>query len=207
MKDMLDRLISIGSPALARAASLPKPWQGLKGELHDLLLKKNGFYAFESALLVRPLGESSSPLSLERWNERELWRNTYNLDLSDLYFFAEDIFGGQFALSKEGVVSFDPETAEIEKISADLEGWAKAVLDDFDYLTGHTLASSWQKEHGRLPTGRRLIPKRLFVLGGEFETSNLMSMEDVKGMRSRGGFATELKDVPNGSQIRFELDD
>ncbi|WP_050030708.1 hypothetical protein [Verrucomicrobium sp. BvORR034] len=207
MKNMLDKLISIGGTALVSEFRPPETWDGLKGELCDLLLRKNGFYAFEAALLVRPFGESLTPISLDPWNKPDLWLDAYRLDLPELYFFAEDVFGGQFALSKDGVVSFDPETGKLERVSSSLEGWAEGLLDDYDYFTGYSLASAWQKEHGCLPMGSRLIPKQLFVLGGDFESSNLMCVKDVRGMRSRGFFATELKDVPDGGQVTFELVD
>ena len=206
MNNALEKLISIGSQELvSRPESCPELWVGLKRELYDLLKRKNGFYAFESSLLVRPLGESVTPLALERWNESSLWRETYRLELPDLYFFAEDIFGGQFALIDEGVVSFDPETGTLEKVAASLDGWAKELLADFDYFTGHSVASAWQKTHGALEAGSRLIPKQLFTLGGEFEVPNLICVNDVKGMRSRGFFATALKDVPDGGQVSFQL--
>ena len=206
MESALDKLISIGSQQIVQSLeSCPRSWIGLKSELYNFLAKKNGFYAFESSLLVRPLGESIAPLSLAHWNEPNLWRNTYRLELPELYFFAEDIFGGQFALIDDGVVSFDPETGEIEKIASSLEDWAKMLLRDYNYYTGYSLASTWQKINGPLQVGSRLIPKQLFVLGGEFQTSNLMCINDVRGMRSRGFFATELKDVPDGGKVTFEL--
>jgi hypothetical protein len=122
-----------------------------------------------------------------------------------MHFFAEDIFGGQFAIHENSIVSFDPETGEIEEISDTLEGWAEEILNDFDFFTGHSIASKWQKENGALKYGERLMPKRLFVIGGEFEISNLYSINDVKAMRARGGFANKLKDLPDGEKIEFEF--
>lgn len=207
MKNMLANLIAMGGPELVPGFRPVQTWKGLKGELCGLLSQKNGFYAFDSALLVRPLGASTAPASLERWNDPSLWIDSYGMELPDLYFFAEDIFGGQFALGKDGVVSFDPETGELNTISDSLEGWAKELLSDDEYLTGSSLAASWQKDHGSLPLGTRLVPRQLFVLGGGFETSNFMCLDEVKGMRSRGFFATALREVPDGGQVTFEFVD
>jgi len=208
MTERMSKLISIsGDPISNEGVICPESWTGLKLELFDLLSKKNGFYAFESSLLVRALEKEGVPRSLEKWNAQNLWKETYRIDLPNLYFFAEDIFGGQFALTESEVVSFDPETGGIEVIGSSLEEWSDALLSDYDYFTGWSLASEWQRMHGNIPPGYRLLPKRLFVLGGEFEVNNLTSVEEVKAMRSRGFFATELKDVPDGGQISFELVD
>lgn len=206
----IDKLINISSDPIGStitSSMCPSDWSGLQKELFDLLCQKNGFFAFESALLVRPFIFGGKPTSLEKWNEVQLWKDCYKFELPELFFFAEDIFGGQFAILQNKIVTFDPETGEIEKVSESINAWAKEVLSDYDFFTGHSLASQWQKIHGPIPSGHRLIPKQLFVLGGEFNCDNLMLVEEVKSMRSRGFFATELVDVPDGGQISFELVD
>lgn len=208
MSERIRKLISIAGEPISKGEGIPPAdWKGLKSELFDLLSKRNGFYAFESALLVRPFAEGGLPRSLEKWNASDLWRKSYDIDLPALYFFAEDVFGGQFAITEDEIVSFDPETGVIEVIGHSLEQWADALLSDYDYFTGYSLASAWQKVHGGIPFGYRLIPRQLFVLGGEFEINNLMCVEEARAMRSRGFFATELKDVPEGGQVSFELVD
>lgn len=208
MNDALKKLISISDAPICRQEVVaPDGWGGLKRELVEMLSLRNGFYAFGASLLVRPLGDGSCPFPVERWNGADLWRDCYKLDLPDLYFFAEDVFGGQFALTEDEVVSFDPETGAIESMGNSLEDWARSILADHDYFTGHSLATAWQRENGVLPAGHRLVPKRLFVLGGEFAVDNLMCIDEVRGMRSRGFFATELKDVPDGAQVSFRLVD
>lgn len=182
-------------------------WEGVKREVFQLLLNRNGFYAFESALLFRPLHVEGKPLALDDWNDKHTWLETYKLELPELFFFAEDVFGGQFAILGDNIVSFDPETGATETIGDSLETWANEVLSDYSFFTGYPIASEWQKKNGRMPPGYRLVPKQLFVLGGEFNCENLRMVEEVRGMRSRGFFATELVDVPEGGQISFELVD
>ena len=157
-------MISIASPAIGedlRNHTCPTEWSGVMRQLFDVLKMKNGFFAFESALLIRPVGNGAHPLPVGKWNQKPLWLETYRFDLPELYFFAEDAFGGQFAISEGAIVSFDPETGEIEEISDSLDGWATEVMSDYDYFTGHSLCSEWQRINGSLPVAHRLVPRQL----------------------------------------------
>ncbi|QXI49530.1 MULTISPECIES: hypothetical protein [Pseudomonas] len=58
----------------------------------------------------------------------------------DIVFFAEDLFGIQFCLHGNEVLSFDPETVKFSFLSARLEEWAAKILADYDYVTGYSLA-------------------------------------------------------------------
>lgn len=206
----LSKLINVSSDSICKTHDLSKFLnQGsIYEELKNLLHNKNGFYAFESALLVRPWSENITiPLNLEKWNDINTWLETYDMKLPQLFFFAEDIFGGQFAILKNEIVSFDPETGEIKIISNSLEDWASQILDDYDYFTGYTLAKKWQRKNKILKFGERLIPKKLFVLGGEFEISNLIVKDEVYGMRIRGGYASKLCSLPDGTEITFDFTD
>jgi hypothetical protein len=80
-------------------------------------------------------------------------------------------------------------------------------LNDYNYYTGYSIGSNWQKINRPLKSGERLIPKQLFILGGKFELDNMMLMNDVQSMRVRAGFASKLKDLPDGTSIKFELTD
>jgi hypothetical protein len=82
MKGYIDKLLSISSQPLGDSSPfLSQAILSLAGtlgsELHDLLSKKNGFYAFESALHVFPAGHFQDVMDLEKWNSNELWRESY----------------------------------------------------------------------------------------------------------------------------------
>jgi hypothetical protein len=201
----IQKLLKIAGPALATplATARISSSEGLRA----LLVQRNGFFAFESALHV--FSTNSSPLSygLDEWNSSNLWRRSYG-DLTDgLLFFAEDVFGGQFCLKDEKVYSFNPETGDLAPIAEDLEAWAHAVLDDYDFLTGYSLAHEWQEKNGALESKSRLIPKVPFVCGGEYNVENLIAIDAVRAMRSRGNLATQIQTLPDGSQITFNLVD
>lgn len=206
----LDKLVSIhAGQALCSQRSI-KETNGVSDSkwrlLLDVLRAKNGFYAFESALHFLPLGELSDGFDLVEWNRVDLWKNAYTgFDLSGLTCFAENVFGDQFCLHRDQFVRFDPETGDVELIAKTLDDWAESIISDPDYHLGFALAHRWQEVNGALTKGNRLVPKKPFVCGGDFEVSNLVQMDAVKAMRFRGELATQVRDVPDGSTVKFEL--
>lgn len=188
-------------------ASLP---QSLNKEAVKLLSIKDGFYAFEGALMIRPARDTPSVLGLLTWNSFDLWKSHYSdigIDIQGYTFFGENIFGEQFFLADDWVGQFDPETGEVHKIAENLDAWAGEIIADRDYLTGHGLARQWQKMHGRLPEGSRLIPKIPFVLEGEFEVSNLLAKSELEAITIRAQLASQLAGLKDGETITFEIAD
>lgn len=181
----------------------------LAGNLADQLLRmlcqRNGFYALESALHVFPTHSSQNEIGIYDWNESALWRSGYKGMADGCLFFAEDVFGGQFCIKDSKVYTFDPETGSLEYLADDIESWVQILLCDYEVLTGYPLAHQWQKQNGRLPAGKRLLPKVPFVLGGEFVLDNLYLADAVEGMRFRADIASQIKDLPDGAQIKFNI--
>jgi hypothetical protein len=179
---------------------------GRRGEELRLLLSDvNGFYAFESALHVLPAASDTHYTDLERWNRHEIWKSSYGQVLDHILCFAEDVFGGQFCICDDSVCYFEPETGELDQVSSTLEEWAKMVIGDYENRTGFPLAHQWQKIHGPLPVGQRLVPKKPFVLGGEFDLDNLVAYDAISGMRVRGELARQIRDLPDGSQVIYKI--
>jgi hypothetical protein len=90
-------------------------------------------------------------------------------------------------------------------MASSLEDWADQLLADYEVLTGYPLARDWQQEHGPLPAGQRLVPKIPFVLGGDFATSNLYPLDAAQGMRVRAELALQLRDLPDGTTVRYRV--
>jgi hypothetical protein len=208
----LDKLLSLASASLSE--SEPKISINLRilagslaGELMRMLCKRNGFYALESALHVFPTYSSQQEISLDDWNEDTLWRKYYNGLADDCLFFAEDVLGCQFCIKKDQIYSFDPETGMLDYLADDIEGWAKVIISNYKTLTGYPLAYQWQKRNGILPAKKRLLPKIPFVVGGEFVLDNLYLADTVEGMRSRANFANQIKGLPDGAKIKFDVID
>jgi hypothetical protein len=212
METPTEKLIRIGGEALNPAdpvlpAELLDLAGPLAGELIEFLKKKNGFYAFESALHVLPAQVCGPEVGLVGWNSEQLWIHEYEGLAKGLLFFAEDIFGCQFCIGADGVCQFDPETGQIERLATDLEGWADAILHNYSYLTGHPLAHEWQQANGAIAAGVRLVPKQPFIAGGEFAVRNLAPLDAVAAMRMRGCIAVQIKDLPDGAKIELRITD
>lgn len=176
-------------------------------ELKHMYRHKNGFLAFDRALRFFAADPHAHDLSLSRWNSPRLWRDHYGTLADDLFFFADDIFGGQFCVKEGAVFSFEPETGTLERLADDLEGWAALMLTETDYYTGRPLAAAWQGQFGVLAPTQRLIPTLLFTLGGEFSLENLSAKDATLGMKIRGPIAQKIHNFPEGTKIRFVIKD
>jgi hypothetical protein len=199
------RLIELGTGPLSDGSVGLVPSTGAGCQLGELLETCNGFVALRSALVVRGFGDGLH--DIPAWNAPHRWRDAYRGMAGDVLFFAEDIFGSQFGLLGDRVVSFEPETGELADMASDLDAWAGLILEDPDVLTGYPLAAEWQTEHGSLAFGDRLLPKRPFVLGGDFDVTNLYALDSTAGMRLRGELAVQLRDLPDGAPVTFTVVD
>jgi len=118
MNDPLLDLAGIGSVGIM-TAPLPsegnrlRDWDCNGAALLKWLRQKNGFYAFESALHVFPIGTKDGVMDLETWNHLDTWRDTYDGLANGYLFFAEDIFGNQFCLQQDGTSGFEAETGAV----------------------------------------------------------------------------------------------
>lgn len=206
-----EKLLSISSEALGAKVETSPKFLGeyaLGPELFQMLEAKNGFYAFEHALHVFPLRSNiTGTMTLEDWNSDTLWRNAYGGLADGLLFFAEDIFGDQFCLSakQDGVFRFSAETAETTLVAESIEKWTDLLLSNYKGETGWTLAHEWQSKNGQLQFGQRLHPKIPFVLGGKYQLDNLYVGDAVERMLFNGDLASQLKDLPDGAQIRLRV--
>jgi len=206
------KLLKIASAPLGQPIKqLPEELAGQAGprqqELAELLRHKNGFFAFESALHVFPVGTVREGYDIQRWNSDDLWRAEYGDMARGLLFFAEDIFGEQFCIREGRVGRFNPETGEVEEVAQDLEAWAALLLEDYEAETGYPLAHDWQRAHGRLRQDQRLIPKIPFVAGGAYAIENLYAQDVVKGMQARANLARQIQNLPDGAQVRLAITD
>jgi hypothetical protein len=205
----VDKLVSLGSSPLARFSGeepsfLRDFFHGQ--EIFEMLTKKNGFYAFESALHVFPLMENPSG-GLQAWNEFKLWRYEYQ-DLADGFlFFAEDVFQDQFCISakQNGIFRFFSETGHTTLLGNSLEDWARIMVTDYSQQTGWPLLHEWQSLNGTRPRGKRLLPKTPFFLGGEYSCENLWAGNSLEGMRFKGDLARQTRDLPEGAKVKLNI--
>jgi hypothetical protein len=86
MGQAIERLLQLSSGPLIASRSDPSLARELPSELMGLLDLRNGFYAFLSSLLVRPVDSDSLPLGVVQWNRLDLWKADYGEDLSQVIF-------------------------------------------------------------------------------------------------------------------------
>ncbi len=209
-RNNLTLLLDAAEPALASTPPYLDAWVRRHAgppldELESLYRERNGFLAFDRALRVFPAIPPAHMLSLNRWNGPRIWRDAYGGLADDLLFFADDIFGGQFCIQKGKILAFDPETAALEQLAEDLDGWIDVILSETDYRTGRPFALDWQAANGTIEPMQRLVPKQLFMLGGEYVLDNFYVLDAVEAMRFRGEVARQTHGLPDGAQVRFVI--
>ncbi|GAA3007168.1 hypothetical protein GCM10020229_18660 [Kitasatospora albolonga] len=176
-------------------------------ELGRLITRMNGFYLFNGGVQVFRVGDEGLGHDMLAWNTEELWKDSYNGLADDLFCFAQDLFGAQFAvMGGTEVVRFDPETAEVGVIGTSLEDWAAWLLDDPDVNGVNAFSYAFQKENGPLEPNERLIPLRFFVMGGTYEFENLAVKDAALAMRIRGPVAQKVHEAPDGATIHLGTD-
>jgi hypothetical protein len=179
---------------------------GLLGELAGLLAHVNGFATFNYGLQVFRSGPVGLGPELEVWNAPDTWRHTYGTLTDGLFFFAQDLFGVQFAIEDGSrVCRFDPETGGRETIGAVLDDWAAWLLADPEVRAARSFAAHWQETHGPLGHDERLLPRTFFVLGGAYEQDNLVVSDAAAAMRVRGPIAQQIHRLPDGSEIEIDV--
>lgn len=206
----LDKLLEISSPSISLDISgemlpdrscLPHEHQ----ELLSILARKNGFYAFESALHFLSLDTNERSWGLSDWNSDELWKSDYNGLASDIFCFATDIFDNQFSIHKNEIHIFDAETGELRWIASSLEAWAAEVLTNYNELTGWNFARDWQCAHGAMKDRERLYPIKPFVLGGDYDIGNFRSLDSAQIMRNSGNIARQIANMPDGGTVELTI--
>jgi hypothetical protein len=159
---------------------------------------------FNAGVQLFRAGDEGLGPELGAWNADETWKDTYGPLTDGLYFFAQDLFGVQFAIEDDRRVStFDPETGDRTTIGASLDDWAEWLLAEPDERGARSFAKQWQDTHGALGHDQRLLPRTFFVLGGDYADDNLMAADAVTAMRVRGPIAQQVHDRPDGAALRI----
>lgn len=172
--------------------------------LQPLYQDFNGGYFWNGALLIRPAQrQKDAPLTIFEWNDVRLWKNQYEDVCKDVTFFAEDAFGAQFGIEGNRIIQFDPETAVFTSVAETLDDWCQELVRDPDFYTGAPVLAAWERKNQPIKVGQRLVPKQLFMLGGDFHSDNMVCKSDVEGLSIRSQFWKMTKDLPDGQKIVF----
>ena len=174
-------------------------------ELAHALSVRNGFTVFDAGVQLLRVGGEGWGWEMGPWNIHDVWKTTYQGLADDLFCFAQDVLGNQFAIDGQGqVVRFDAETGRRLRLGESLEEWAAWLLDDPDGHGTASLALAWQRSHRALEPKERLIPRLLLVAGGDLALTNLMAAESDRAMRIRGPIAKQVHELPPGTTVRLQ---
>lgn len=174
-------------------------------ELGRMLSALNGFFVFDAGIQVFRVGDQGWGPELGQWNVPGTWKYTYGALTADLFCFAQDLLGAQFALDgSAAVVRFDAETGRRQQLGDSLEDWAGWLLADPAHACGE-LAGAWQRAHRALEPHERLLPRQLLVTGGTVQLDNLMATDAARAMRIRGPIAQQVHGLPSGATVKIEV--
>jgi hypothetical protein len=174
-------------------------------DIRDLVNLNDGLHLFERSVLVFPRSLFDSICSVAQWNSTDGWRRLYEID-SSMIFFAEDVFSGQFCTDGKSIFKFDPESGQFDVMASSLDAWAKKMLEDPEFYSGSPILREWEATVGSLQLTDRLAAKQPFIMGGSYSISNLMSMDRSSAMKYHGEIYRQIKDLPDGSQVVFDVE-
>ncbi len=121
-----------------------------------------------------------------------------------LLFFAEDVFGNQFACSDGNIVRFLAETGDCEFMARSFEEWLEKLLTDPDEELSLWLLNAWRAPGNLIQANEHLCPKIPFVAGGAFEPAGLYVADRTESLTFKGDFAWQIRKVPSGGRIRIK---
>jgi hypothetical protein len=121
--------------------------------------------------------------------------------------FAEDCLGDQFLLRDGRVWRLAAETGEVEALEVGLSGFFEAVqADPVEYLSLHPLLQ-FQREGGRLEPGQLLAAFPPFCIKESADGVSLRAIAVDDRRQFLAYLAAQLRDVPEGGQIDFRLEE
>lgn len=186
----LSQLLEVSAPVDGSLLELSVIPEALRG----LTPGSAGFVAFERALLVLP-----PQVAIDLTREHAFLPFGIGVDL---LVFGFDLFGSMYAIGSDAkVVTVDAETGEMKDFADDVEAWASLVLKEPAFLVGSELGRAWQQLHGPLAPLERLVPRRPFVLGGDYEVSNLVRCPLRRALALYGSLCEQLTGAADGTPV------
>jgi hypothetical protein len=167
----------------------------------ELLRKTNGFYAFNRGLHFFGVCREPDWHNIVFWNTKEAWRKDYGRSIREIYFFAEDYFGGQYGYLKDRIVHLEPETGYIQEVAHSLSDWVEMILGNPDENLLLGLLRKWQAAGNQLEFGKHLFPKTPFVLGGSDDLADIKMVSSLDNMRFKAHLASQISRYPDGTQV------
>ena len=179
----------------------------LPTSLADLLRQMNGFIQFHGGLHVRGACLQPAWHSLrDAWAGGSAFHRFYpNVRRKDVPF-AEDCMGDQFLLRSGRVYKLAAESGAVESLNVGLAGFFEAVAaDPVEFLSLHPLIK-FQHDGGRLEPGQLLSAVPPFCCKQSADGVSLRAIPTDDRRRFLADLSAQLRDVPDGAEIEFQIE-
>jgi len=180
----------------------------LPTSLADLLRQMNGFIQLHGGLHVRGACLQPAWHSLrEAWAGGSAFHRFYPHVRRKDVPFAEDCMGDQFLLRSGRVYKLAAETGALEPMNVSLAAFFQAVAaDPVEFLSLHPLIK-FQHDGGRLEPGRLLGAFPPFCCKQSADGVSLAAIPTGERRRFLADLAAQVRDLPEGAEIEFEIAD
>ena len=166
--------------------------------LFEQLRATNGFILNNGVLHLRGACHDPHWHSLRKtWQGSEALHLLYEDVLPDDIPFAQDAFGDQFLLRNATVLRLFAETGEIEDIAPDLESFIEIVH--------HAPEQLFDLEAPEVAPGELLLAYPPFSVVESDNEVGLTRVPALEAIRFHAEVARQLKDVPEGAKIKFNV--
>jgi hypothetical protein len=172
----------------------------------DLIIQsQNGGYFYGQALHI--YGYSTLQTFHDISYVNTLLEKEYGSIFNELVAFGQDLFGNQFCFDKSnsGIIFFNSETGEKERIAIDFATWVGVLDDQLEYLTGIKVLETWLS-HDNFEFGQRLCPKIPFIMGGEYKIDNLYAGIFPNYIKAYANIAKQVYNLPDGTRVNLKVD-
>lgn len=211
MHSLLQKMLATQDPSIK---TLPFPISAVNFDIHienkqsyqDFINSVNGGGLFFNRSF-QLYGYNNEPIFTNGNYIHQLIQDYFGKLSEKVHAFGQDIFGHQFAFVKGSpeIVHFNAETGEIAVIAHSFNDWISAFENKLDYYTGAPLMDDWIAEKGPIPPDARLVPIKPFVIGGEFEVSNLHLLPFPQYLSYYADIARQISSIADGTQVKIVL--
>ncbi len=180
----------------------------LPRNLAGLLQQLNGFIQYGGGLHFRGACQKPTWHSIrEAWLGEDAFHRLYPTVIPSDIPFAEDCMGDQFLLRAEQVWKLSAETGEVESLGVSLGAFLRsAQANPVEYLSMEPL-SQFEQEGGKLEPGQLLAAWPPFCVKQAAEGVHLAAIPADERHQFLADFARQIRDVPDGGEIKVKWED
>jgi hypothetical protein len=180
----------------------------LPSDLAELLKSINGFIQFGGALHVRGACQTLEWHSLHyAWESADAFHRHYRTVKQSDVPFAQSALGDQYFIRDNDVYRLDTECDEIESLDMDFKTFLEEVQSDpIGALNLEPLEEYWG-QGGVLEPGQLLSVMPPFILAQQNTKYSYRAISALDRLRFLADFARQIRDLPDGATISFNVEE